>query len=201
MANPTTLANRRELDTASGAVGGCRAADRIPKQRYYDPDFYALEAELFWPRVWQMACRLEEIPKPGDFVEYEILDESIIVVRVDSRNRAGVPQRMPPPRGKAGGRQRKSADLRLPVPRLVLGHRRPQHVRVATRGVRRGEHVPRRPATRLGQVRALGRMRVDQPRRQRPAVARLPWSRSRRSTTPGRWNRCASNGGNRAGCR
>ena len=30
-----------------------------------------------------MACRLEEIPKPGDFVEYEILDQSVIVVRVD----------------------------------------------------------------------------------------------------------------------
>ena len=60
-----------------------QAVDRIPKQRYYDQDFYALETELFWPRVWQMACRLEEIPKPGDFVEYEILDQSIIVVRVD----------------------------------------------------------------------------------------------------------------------
>jgi hypothetical protein len=50
-----------------------QAVDRIPKQRYYDPEFYALENELFWPRVWQMACRLEELPKPGDFVEYEIL--------------------------------------------------------------------------------------------------------------------------------
>jgi phenylpropionate dioxygenase-like ring-hydroxylating dioxygenase large terminal subunit len=57
--------------------------DRIPKQRYYDPEFYALETELFWPRVWQMACRLEEIPEPGDFAEYEILDQSIIVVRAD----------------------------------------------------------------------------------------------------------------------
>ena len=37
--------------------------DRIPKERYYDPDFYALEAEQLWPRVWQMACRLEEIPR------------------------------------------------------------------------------------------------------------------------------------------
>src|ERR1700730_1930313 len=55
--------------------------DRIPKQRYYDSDFFALETELFWPRVWQMACRLEEIPPPGDFAEYEILDQSIIVVR------------------------------------------------------------------------------------------------------------------------
>ena len=60
-----------------------QAVDRIPKQRYYDEEFYALEAELFWPRVWQMACRLEEIPARGDFVEYEILDQSIIVVRLD----------------------------------------------------------------------------------------------------------------------
>ncbi|VBA39480.1 Anthranilate 1,2-dioxygenase large subunit [Mycobacterium innocens] len=58
-----------------------RTADRIPKQRFYDPEFYALEAAMLWPRVWQMACRLEEIPKPGDYVEYQILDESIIVVR------------------------------------------------------------------------------------------------------------------------
>src|SRR5687768_6097755 len=54
--------------------------DRVPKQRYYDPDFYAMEAELFWPRVWQMACRLEEIPEAGVFVEYEILDQSIVLV-------------------------------------------------------------------------------------------------------------------------
>src|SRR6476661_1462400 len=55
--------------------------DRVPKERYYDADFYAMEAELLWPRVWQMACRLEEIPGPGDFVEYEILDQSIVVAR------------------------------------------------------------------------------------------------------------------------
>jgi phenylpropionate dioxygenase-like ring-hydroxylating dioxygenase large terminal subunit len=55
--------------------------DRIPKQRYYDREFFELEAELLWPRVWQMACRLEEIPHAHDFVTYEILDQSVIVVR------------------------------------------------------------------------------------------------------------------------
>jgi phenylpropionate dioxygenase-like ring-hydroxylating dioxygenase large terminal subunit len=55
--------------------------DRVPKERYYDPDFYRLEAELLWSRTWQMACRLEEIPRPGDFAEYEILDQSVLVVR------------------------------------------------------------------------------------------------------------------------
>jgi phenylpropionate dioxygenase-like ring-hydroxylating dioxygenase large terminal subunit len=58
-------------------------SDRIPKQRYFDEDFYALEAEHLWPRVWQMACRLEEIPAARDFVEYEILDQSVIVLRDD----------------------------------------------------------------------------------------------------------------------
>jgi phenylpropionate dioxygenase-like ring-hydroxylating dioxygenase large terminal subunit len=57
--------------------------DRVPKERYYDPDFYRMENELLWPRVWQMACRLEEIPEPGDFAEYEILDQSVLVVRTE----------------------------------------------------------------------------------------------------------------------
>ncbi|WP_295496072.1 aromatic ring-hydroxylating dioxygenase subunit alpha [Sphingorhabdus sp. EL138] len=52
----------------------------IPSQRYYDPEFFALEKEKLWPHVWQMACRLEEIPNVGDYVEYTILDKSVIVV-------------------------------------------------------------------------------------------------------------------------
>src|SRR4051794_16074809 len=58
--------------------------DRVPKERYVDPAFYALEADYLWPRVWQMACRLEEIQHVGDSVEYEILDQSVIVVRTSA---------------------------------------------------------------------------------------------------------------------
>jgi phenylpropionate dioxygenase-like ring-hydroxylating dioxygenase large terminal subunit len=53
----------------------------IPATNYISCDFAAREAETLWPRVWQMACREEEIPKVGDFYTYEILDQSIIVVR------------------------------------------------------------------------------------------------------------------------
>lgn len=53
----------------------------IPKQRYLDPGFFAAERERLWPHVWQMACRLEEIPQVGDYVEYTISDLSVIVVR------------------------------------------------------------------------------------------------------------------------
>jgi phenylpropionate dioxygenase-like ring-hydroxylating dioxygenase large terminal subunit len=55
--------------------------DFVPKEGYLSRDFARLEAERMWPRTWQVACRLEEIPRTGDFVTYDILDESIIVVR------------------------------------------------------------------------------------------------------------------------
>jgi phenylpropionate dioxygenase-like ring-hydroxylating dioxygenase large terminal subunit len=55
--------------------------DRVAVQRYYDQEFYDLERQQLWPRTWQMACRLEEIPEPGDYVEYENLSWSVIVVR------------------------------------------------------------------------------------------------------------------------
>jgi phenylpropionate dioxygenase-like ring-hydroxylating dioxygenase large terminal subunit len=57
--------------------------DRARKERYLDPAFFQLEAEQLWGRTWQMACRLEEIPQPNDFVVYEILDQSIVVVRTE----------------------------------------------------------------------------------------------------------------------
>lgn len=57
---------------------------RIPVQRYYDEAFFELERERLWSRAWQMACRLEEIPEPGDWVEYSILEQSVIVVRTGS---------------------------------------------------------------------------------------------------------------------
>jgi phenylpropionate dioxygenase-like ring-hydroxylating dioxygenase large terminal subunit len=73
------IADRRS--SAIAVPHAVEQADRIPKERYYDPEFFQLEADLLWPRVWQMACRLEEIPRPFDFVEYQILDQSIVVVR------------------------------------------------------------------------------------------------------------------------
>ncbi|MGE0384481.1 MAG: SRPBCC family protein [Gammaproteobacteria bacterium] len=57
--------------------------DKIPARRYYDQAFFDLECEKLWPRVWQMACRLEEIPKRGDYVVYENVGHSVIVTRVD----------------------------------------------------------------------------------------------------------------------
>ena len=53
----------------------------IPAARYYDEEFYRLECEELWPNVWQMACRLEQIPNVGDWIEYSNVGKSVIVVR------------------------------------------------------------------------------------------------------------------------
>jgi len=55
----------------------------IPVARYTDREFAKLEAELFWPKVWQMACRVDQIPSPGSYTVYDIINESIVVVRID----------------------------------------------------------------------------------------------------------------------
>ncbi|MEO5598241.1 MAG: aromatic ring-hydroxylating dioxygenase subunit alpha [Novosphingobium sp.] len=61
----------------TGAMGGIVAAEN-----YISPEFAKCEAETLWGRVWQMACREEEIPKVGDYYTYDIVDQTVIVVRV-----------------------------------------------------------------------------------------------------------------------
>jgi phenylpropionate dioxygenase-like ring-hydroxylating dioxygenase large terminal subunit len=55
----------------------------IPKERYISPGFADLEFERLWPRVWQVACRQEQVGAVGDYCEYSIGDESVLVVRSD----------------------------------------------------------------------------------------------------------------------
>jgi phenylpropionate dioxygenase-like ring-hydroxylating dioxygenase large terminal subunit len=54
---------------------------KVPIERYTSRAFHDLEVERLWRRVWQMACREEEIPEVGDHVVYEIAADSLIVVR------------------------------------------------------------------------------------------------------------------------
>jgi nitrite reductase/ring-hydroxylating ferredoxin subunit len=55
--------------------------DTIPPARYTSAAFLKKEIEGVWSHTWQVACRLEEIPNRGDYYEYKIDKESIMVVR------------------------------------------------------------------------------------------------------------------------
>ena len=153
----------------------------VPRERYFNREFFELEKRYLWPRVWQMACRLEEVPEPGDYVEYEISDQSIIVVRQPDRSvkafynacrhRATelVQGRGPPAR---------RAD-RLSLPWLAVEPGWQQLLRLWRGGVRGRMHAARRSASAGVQGGHLGWMRVDQHGPQLPTAARSSFPRYR----------------------
>ena len=53
----------------------------VPKGRYIDRAFLDLELDVLFPRVWLNACRAEEVSRVGDFVDFEVGGQSIVVVR------------------------------------------------------------------------------------------------------------------------
>jgi choline monooxygenase len=58
---------------------------RVSKERYVSPDVARREGERLWPRVWQIACRSDDVGEVGDHVEYTVGDHSIVVVRDEAR--------------------------------------------------------------------------------------------------------------------
>lgn len=58
--------------------------DFVPKEHYVSDLMGRLERERLWPRVWQVACREEELHRPGSYILYDIGDQSIIVLRSES---------------------------------------------------------------------------------------------------------------------
>jgi phenylpropionate dioxygenase-like ring-hydroxylating dioxygenase large terminal subunit len=58
---------------------------KVPISRYTSRAFHDLEVEKLWKKVWQFACREEQIPEPGDHVVYDVADLSLVVVRGDDR--------------------------------------------------------------------------------------------------------------------
>ena len=53
----------------------------IARSRYTSREFHELEKEKLWSRVWQMACREEDVPEVGDTLVYDIADLSFLIVR------------------------------------------------------------------------------------------------------------------------
>ncbi len=53
----------------------------ISPQAYISPDYAAAERDRLWRKSWLQAGRLEDLPKDGDFITFDIHDDSVIVVR------------------------------------------------------------------------------------------------------------------------
>ncbi len=54
-----------------------------PTEAFLSRDYLAAEKEKLWPKIWQMVERETDLPEPGDWLTYNVVDESIIVLRKD----------------------------------------------------------------------------------------------------------------------
>lgn len=77
------LANdSRPLSTALRSSGNTDPASRrVPFSRYFDPEIARLEKERVWNKMWQFACREEDIPAVGDRINYDVGDTSFVILR------------------------------------------------------------------------------------------------------------------------
>ncbi len=73
--NPAPAVMREESPAA-----GQTTAD-VSIERYFAREWHEQEIEKVWRKTWQLACRLEHIPNVGDHVVYEIVRDSLIVIR------------------------------------------------------------------------------------------------------------------------
>jgi Rieske 2Fe-2S family protein len=47
----------------------------------YTPAQFERERDAFWRRTWRLACHVSQLPEPGDWRRYELLDDDLVVVR------------------------------------------------------------------------------------------------------------------------
>ena len=53
----------------------------IGVEAYISEDYVKAERDKLWRKTWLQAGRLEDIPQVGDFVTFDILDDSVLIVR------------------------------------------------------------------------------------------------------------------------
>ena len=54
-----------------------------PTEPFFSRDYLENEKKRLWPRIWQMVEREEDLPNPGDWMTYNVADESVVILRKD----------------------------------------------------------------------------------------------------------------------
>ncbi|WP_404479812.1 SRPBCC family protein [Novosphingobium sp. BL-52-GroH] len=56
----------------------------VPPEAYTSPEYARAERDRLWRKVWLQAGRLEDIEQVGAYITFDILDDSVIVVRASA---------------------------------------------------------------------------------------------------------------------
>src|SRR5262245_18300263 len=70
-----------EVNSAEELAEALSTPVTIGVEAYISEDYARAERDKLWTKVWQQVGRVEEIPEVGNYLSYDILDDSIVVVR------------------------------------------------------------------------------------------------------------------------
>ena len=70
MNKPSDIANEELSDAVT-----------VPVEAYISEDYARAERDRLWRKIWLQVGRVEELPEVGNYLSYEVLDDSILVVR------------------------------------------------------------------------------------------------------------------------
>ena len=73
-----------EVGKVVAAAEQLEAPVTIGVDAYISPEYVREERDRLWRKVWLQAGRLEDLPEVGSYLTFDILDDSILVVRTES---------------------------------------------------------------------------------------------------------------------
>jgi phenylpropionate dioxygenase-like ring-hydroxylating dioxygenase large terminal subunit len=62
---------------------------KIPVEAYISEDYVKLERDRMWRKTWLQAGRVEDLPEVGSFITYDILDDSVLILRAKAGSEPG----------------------------------------------------------------------------------------------------------------
>lgn len=73
--------SRNGNDNTGSATDELTAPVTIGVEAYIGEDYARAERDKLWRKVWQQVGRVEDLPEVGSYLTYDILDDSVVVVR------------------------------------------------------------------------------------------------------------------------
>ncbi len=71
------------MDDITASAKTLESSVTIGAEAYISADYARAEFDRLWRKVWLQAGRLEDVPDPGNYITYDIGDDSVIIVRAD----------------------------------------------------------------------------------------------------------------------
>jgi phenylpropionate dioxygenase-like ring-hydroxylating dioxygenase large terminal subunit len=84
VANRAMLRAMTDIPNSITAAAQLERPVTIPTEAYLSRDYALAERDRLWRKSWLQAGRVEDIPGDGDFITFDIHDDSILIVRDDA---------------------------------------------------------------------------------------------------------------------